>query len=626
MTGTGDRPRPAFGETDRWLLQEGSHEHLHNVLGAQLHSGGAVFRVWAPNAERVTLVGDHNGWNPHADDLHPVGGGVWEIDLPGVGQGFTYKYHIERFGWSADKADPVGFFAEVAPRTASVVWNLDFPWQDDDWMDSRGERQSHDAPVSIYELHVGSWQGPTRYRMLAEPLTAWLLRQGYTHVELLPVMEHPFYGSWGYQTTGYFAASSRYGEPQDLMHLIDHLHRNGIGVIIDWVPSHFPMDAHGLIHFDGTHLYEPADWRIGYQPDWGSATFDYGRPEVQAFLLSSAHFWIERYHIDGIRVDAVASMLYRDYSRRDGEWLPNRYGGREHIEAIEFLQRLNVSLYTRHAGIQTYAEESTSWPLVSSPVEVGGLGFGFKWDMGWMNDTLRYMGRDPVHRSFHHNELTFRAMYAGTESFVLPLSHDEVVHGKGSLLSKQPGDEWQRFAGVRLLLGHQWTTPGKKLLFMGCDIASPGEWNHDSPLPWHLLDDPRHEGVAKWVADLNRLYRAEPSLHLSDHRPERFRWVVADDTAASTLAFIRSAADARPVLVVSNFTPTVWTAYRFGVPGGGTWKVLLNSDASDYGGSGMIDVVAADTEDVHAHGFDKSIVIDVPPLATLVLAPAEKGA
>ncbi|MBA2337489.1 MAG: 1,4-alpha-glucan branching protein GlgB, partial [Acidimicrobiia bacterium] len=597
---------------------------IYEVLGCHLDTTGATFRVWAPQADFVAVVGDWNHWSG-ADRMEPVGGGVWVASIDGVGRGARYKYRIGRLGKSVDKTDPVGFFTEEGPGSASIAWDLDYEWGDGDWMATRGERQTHQSPISIYEVHVGSWQGPTRYRMLAEPLTEWVLRQGYTHVELLPVMEHPYYASWGYQTTGYFAASSRYGEPQDLMHLIDHLHRNGIGVILDWVPSHFPMDESGLVHFDGTHLYEPGDRRLGYQPDWGSAVFDYGRPEVRAFLVSSAHFWIEVFHADGIRVDAVASMLYRDYSRKDGEWLPNRNGGREYLEAIAFLRQLNDSVYARHPGIQMMAEESTSWPMVTGPVSVGGLGFGFKWDMGWMNDTLRYIRRDPIHRRWHHTELTFRAMYMGTESFVLPLSHDEVVHGKGSLLGKQPGDEWRRFAGVRVLLGHQWTTPGKKLLFMGCDLAMPGEWNHDAPLPWELLDQPAHAGVARWVEDLNRVYRAEPALHRSDSRPEWFRWVTADDAAGSTVAFVRFADGARPVLVITNFTPEVWTYYRLGVPEGGYWEEILNGDGAEYGGSGVGNVGGAVAEEVAANGFDWSITVNLPPLATLVLAPQRAG-
>ena len=609
-------------QQDAWLLEEGTHERLYEVLGCHLDQDGATFRVWAPNADYAAVIGDWNSWGD-ADRMQPAGGGVWEARVEGIEQGATYKYRIGRLGKSVDKTDPVGFNTEEGRGAASVAWDLGYEWGDGDWMAGRGERQNHESPISIYEVHLGSWRGPTRYRIVTEPLIEWVLQQGYTHVELLPVMEHPFFGSWGYQTTGYFAASSRYGVPQDLMHLIDQLHRAGIGVILDWVPSHFPMDESGLMHFDGTHLYEPSDRRIGYHADWGSAVFDYGRPEVRSFLLSSAHYWIEVFHADGIRVDAVASMLYRDYSRGDA-WIANRYGGREYLEAIGFLRHLNDSLYARHPGIQMYAEESTSWPLVTGPVSVGGLGFGFKWDMGWMNDTLRYVAREPVYRRWHHDELTFRAMYMGTESFVLPLSHDEVVHGKGSLLGKQPGDRWRSFAGLRLLLGHQWTTPGKKLLFMGGDLAMPGEWNHDASLPWDLLDLPEHAGVARWVADLNRVYREEPALHRSDIRPEWFRWLTADDASGSTLAFLRLADGARPVLVVTNFTPEVWTGYRFGVPEGGYWEEVLNGDATEYGGSGVGNLGGVDAEEIAAHGYEWSVAVNVPPLATLVLAPGSR--
>ncbi len=614
-----------ISDHDRWLLEEGTHEQLHELLGCHLDEEGATFRVWAPHAERVTVIGDFNGWEPWADDMTWAGGGVWETSIGGIAPGTRYKYHIERRGWYADKTDPVGFAAELPPGTASLAWDLSYDWGDGDWLATRGERQGRESPISIYEMHIGSWQGPTKYHLIADPLVEWVVREGYTHVEMLPPLEHPFYGSWGYQTTGYFAPTSRYGSPQELMMLIDKLHQAGVGVILDWVPSHFPMDGHGLIHFDGTHLYEPADWRIGYHPDWGSAIFDYGRPEVRAFLVSSAHFWIERYHIDALRVDAVASMLYRDYSRSEGEWIPNQFGGREHLEAIGFIRQLNDSVYRKHPGIQTIAEESTAWPLVSRPVEVGGLGFGYKWDMGWMNDTLRYIARDPVHRKYHHNELTFRAMYAGQENFVLPLSHDEVVHGKGSLLSKQPGDEWQKFAGLRLLLGYQWMTPGKKLLFMGGDLGAPNEWNHDSGLPWHLLDNSLHAGVAAWVADLNRVYRAEPALHASDHRPEWFRWVTPDDAAASTVAFVRYAVGARPVLAVGNFTPEVWRAYKVGVPEGGRWRTLLNSDAIDYAGSGVGPPPEVTAEQSPAHGYDHSIVIDIPPLGAVMMVPEREA-
>ncbi len=620
------RDGSVISDSDRWLFEEGTHERLYDMLGAHPDEDGTRFRVWAPRADHVSVIGNFNGWQPRTDTMGWAGGGVWERHIPGVGPGAHYKFHIGRRGDSTDKADPFALFSEVPPSSASIVWDLSFDWSDDAWLRTRGRRQSADAPVSIYEVHIGSWQGPTRYRDIAEPLADYVEREGYTHVEFLPLTEHPFYGSWGYQPTGYFSPTSRYGVPQDLMYLIDTLHNRDIGVILDWVPSHFPYDAPGLARFDGEPLYEHPDRRLGHHPDWGSAVFDYGRPEVRAFLISSAHFWIEKYHIDALRVDAVASMLYRDYSRDDGAWLPNEHGGNEYYEAIEFLRQLNGSLYGRHPGIQMIAEESTSWPQVSRPTEMGGLGFGYKWDMGWMNDTLRYLARNPIHRRYHHNELTFRAMYAGTENFILPLSHDEVVYGKDSLLAKQPGDEWQRFAGLRLLFGHQWTTPGKKLVFMGGDIASPAEWNHDTGLPWHLLDDPKHAGVARWVADLNRLYRSEPALYRSDDRPVWFRWLDADNADESTVSFVRYADDARPVMVVSNFTPMVWEQRRLGVPEAGVWIELLNSDAETYGGSGVGNLGVVESEPQPWHGYDQSVTVNVPPLATVIFAPEREDA
>ena len=610
-----------ISEHDRWLFEEGTHERLFDVLGAHVVAGGTRFRVWAPRADSVSVIGDFNRWTPSTTPLEPVGGGVWEGFAADVGHGAHYKFHIDAHGNAVDKSDPFALYAEVAPSMASIVWDLEYEWSDDPWLTTRGERQRADAPMSIYEVHLGSWHGPTRYRDIARPLADYVERQGYTHVELLPIAEHPFYGSWGYQTTGYFAPTSRYGAPQDLMYVIDYLHGRDIGVLLDWVPSHFPYDEAGLARFDGEPLFEHPDPRLGYHADWGSAVFDYGRPEVRAFLVSSAHLWIEKYHFDGLRVDAVASMLYRDYSRGDGQWLPNDLGGREYFEAIDFLRQLNASLYARHPGIQMIAEESTAWPQVSRPTETGGLGFGYKWDMGWMNDTLRYLARDPVHRRFHHNEITFRAMYAGTENFVLPLSHDEVVHGKGSLLAKQPGDKWQRFAGLRLLFGHQWTTPGKKLVFMGSDFGDPNEWDHDTGLPWHLLDEPAHDGVARWVADLNAAYRTEPALHCSDDRPVWFRWLDVDNVDESTVSFVRYADNARPVLVVSNFTPQVWSARRLGVPEMGVWTELLNSDAEIYGGSGVGNLGAVEAEATPCHGYDQSITVNVPPLATVVFVP-----
>ena len=501
------------------------------------------------------------------------------------------------------------------------MWRLDHEWGDHDWMAQRSARNAHDAPVSIYEVHLGSWRyEPGGYRALAHQLADHLDRTGFTHVELLPVMEHPFYGSWGYQTTGYFAATARYGTPQDLMYLIDVLHQRGHGVLLDWVPSHFPTDAHGLARFDGTHLYEHADPRLGFHPDWQSAIFNYDRHEVRSFLLSSARFWLERYHADGLRVDAVASMLYRDYSRAEGEWIPNEHGGRENLGAISLLQELNRRCYLHHPDTMTVAEESTAWPGVTRATDDGGLGFGFKWDMGWMNDTLRYVSEDPVHRRWRHDELTFRMVYAFDENFVLPLSHDEVVHGKGSLLGRQPGDPWQRRAGLRLLYGYQYGLPGKKLLFMGSELGVPHEWDHEQELPWALLDDPDHAGIAAWVAELNGLLRTEPALHRGDCDPTGFSWVVGDDTENSVIAFLRRAEGHRPVLVVCNFTPVPRPHYRIGVPVRGRWLELTTSDDAAFGGSGTSNG-SLTTDDVAAHGHPVSLTVAVPPLAATLLAP-----
>ncbi|MGI9611408.1 MAG: 1,4-alpha-glucan branching protein GlgB, partial [Acidimicrobiales bacterium] len=501
-------------DLDLWRFGEGTHDGLAHILGANPDPTGCSFRVWAPAASAVSVIGAFNDWAADASPLQPSTAGIWSGRVTGAAVGDAYKYRVVTAdGMALDKADPVGFATEEPPRTASRIWSLDYSWGDDDWMAGRGAHNAHDAAISIYELHLGSWRyEPGGYRGLAPQLADHLDRTGFTHVELLPVMEHPFYGSWGYQTTGYFAPTARYGAPQDLMYLIDLLHQRGYGVILDWVPSHFPTDAHGLANFDGTHLYEHADPRLGFHPDWRSAIFNYDRHEVRSFLLSSAQFWLERYHADGLRVDAVASMLYRDYSRTESDWLPNEHGGRENLGAIAFLRELNRRVYLTHPDVMTIAEESTAWPGVSKPTDSGGLGFGFKWDMGWMNDTLQYLAEDPVHRSYHHDELTFRMVYAFDENFVLPLSHDEVVHGKGSLLARQPGDEWQRLAGLRLLLGYQYAMPGKKLLFMGAELAMEEEWNHERELPWELLADPAHAGVADWVARLNEIYRAEPAL------------------------------------------------------------------------------------------------------------------
>ncbi len=611
-----------MGDDDRWAFNEGTHADLANVLGSHLDEEGAVFRVWAPSAARVMVIGDFNGWSEGVD-LAPDPSGVWNGHVPGAVNGTVYKYRITGPDGSVfDKADPVAAKAEEPPRTGSVVWDSSYEWSDTVWMEGRDQNNSLNAAISIYELHLGSWRyEPGGYRGIAVQLADYMTELGFTHVELLPVMEHPFYGSWGYQGTGYFAATSRFGDPQDLMFLIDHLHQCGIGVILDWVPSHFPSDAFGLAQFDGTHLYEHADPKEGYHQDWDSLLLNYGRHEVRSFLLSSAMHWLDNYHADGIRVDAVASMLYRDYSRKAGEWVPNVYGGRENLEAISFLQLLNTTAYARHPDIQMFAEESTAFAGVTAPVDAGGLGFGEKWDMGWMNDTLQYIAREPIHRTFHHSELSFRMVYAFTENFTLPLSHDEVVHGKGSLLSKQPGDRWQQFAGLRLLYGYQWAQPGKKLLFMGGEFGAPEEWNHEQELDWNLLACDEHRGMKDWVSDLNALLTSTPALSDLDNDPSGFRWIVGDDAANSVYAFLRLSADGSPLLFVANFTPIVRHDYRIGVPVAGQWLEAANSDDLRYGGSGVLNGVV-ETEPISTHGYDQSIELDLPPLGAVFLIPS----
>jgi len=628
-----------LGEQDLYLFNEGTHTSLYQKLGAHPlrleGQDGTHFAVWAPNAEAVSVVGDFNGWKRDAHPLSPrAASGIWEGFVPGAGPGAHYKYFVSSRlrDYRVEKADPFAFHAEVSPSTASTICRLDYEWSDADWMQQRGERVALDAPVSVYELHLGSWrrggEGGKRmlgYRELAPLLAQHMHEMGFTHVELLPVMEHPFYGSWGYQTTGYFAPTSRYGTPQDFMFLIDTLHQHGIGVILDWVPSHFPTDEHGLGYFDGTHLFEHGDPRQGFHPDWSSFVFNYGRNEVRSFLLSSALFWLDRYHIDGLRVDAVASMLYLDYSRKEGEWIPNEHGGRENLEAIDFLRRLNSEVYEHFPDVQTFAEESTAWPMVSRPTYLGGLGFGFKWDMGWMHDTLQYASRDPIHRVHHHNEITFRAIYAFNENFILPLSHDEVVHGKASLLSKMPGDDWNKFANLRLLFGNLYTQPGKKLLFMGAEIGQWREWNHESSLDWHLLDHAPHRGIARFVRDLNTFYRGEPALHELDCEPDGFRWIDCNDATQSTLVYERRGRSTGDVLIVAfNFTPVPRSNYRIGVPHDGAWREVLNSDAELYGGSGQGNLGGVDSAPVASHGRPQSIVVTLPPLALVVFkgAPA----
>jgi 1,4-alpha-glucan branching enzyme len=619
-------------DQDLYLFNEGSNYRIHEKMGAHLvifnNSPGAIFSVWAPNARTVSVVGSFNSWNPVMNRLESRGAsGIWEGFIPGVSQGALYKFHIEskQHGYRIDKADPIGLLHEKPPRTASVVWNLNYEWGDREWMEKRAARNSLRAPQAVYEVHLGSWMRvpeehnrPLTYRETAPRLAEYVSRMGFTHVEFLPVMEHPFYGSWGYQTTGYFAPTSRYGTPQDFMYLVDYLHQHGIGVILDWVPSHFPSDAHGLAYFDGTHLYEHSDSRQGFHPDWKTHIFNYGRSEVRSFLMSSAMFWLDKYHIDGLRVDAVASMLYLDYSRKQGEWIPNKFGGRENLDAIDFLRRFNQEVYKEHPDVQTTAEESTSWPMVSKPVYLGGLGFGLKWDMGWMHDTLHYFQNDPIHRKFHHNELTFRMIYAFHENFVLPLSHDEVVHGKGSLIGKMPGDEWQRFANLRLLFAYMYAQPGKKLLFMGCEFGQVREWAHDSSLEWHVVQYQFHRGVQAWMEQLNRLYRNEPGMHVLDNNSAGFEWVDCNDNATSTISLLRKSESVQDtVLAVFNFTPVPRTGYRVGVPHGGYWRELLNSDAKEYAGSGIGNLGGVNAEAVPTHGRPYSLRLSLPPLGAL---------
>jgi 1,4-alpha-glucan branching enzyme len=627
-------------DDDLFLFNEGTHLRLWEKLGAHLATdedgvAGVHFSVWAPNAREVTVIGDFNGWDRHSPEgrMWARGvSGIWECFVPGASVGDGYKFHLvsHQGGYAVDKADPYAVHTETPPLTASKVWDLSYTWDDEDWMAERGARQALDAPMAIYELHLGSWRRsgdgsrPLTYREMAEPLIYHVQAMGFTHVEFLPIMEHPFYGSWGYQSTGYFAPTSRYGTPQDLKFLIDQLHQAGIGVILDWVPSHFPTDEFALGNFDGTHLYEHADPKQGFHPDWSSYIFNYGRPEVVAFLLSSALFWLEEYHIDGLRVDAVASMLYLDYSRKDGEWIPNIYGGNENLEAIEFLRRFNTEVFQRFPDVQTFAEESTSWPMVSRPTYLGGLGFGFKWDMGWMHDTLEVFQRDPIHRKYHHDQLTFRSIYAYSENYTLPLSHDEVVHGKGSLIGKMPGDTWQRFANLRALYGYMFTTPGKKLLFMGSEFGQWSEWAHERSLDWHLFDgDPNHRMLLHCVRDLATLYRDTPALHEGDCEPFGFEWLDGSDWQSSVVSFLRRARDGSAAVVVANLTPMVRENYRIGLPHGGFWTETFNSDAVEYGGSGAGNLGGVEALPHPFHGRTHSAVLTLPPLSVEVFLPAD---
>jgi 1,4-alpha-glucan branching enzyme len=626
-------------DDDVYLFNEGRNVRLYRHLGAHLTTvdgkAGVSFGVWAPDAESVSIIGDFNGWVPGANPMAVKAmSGIWEGFVAGLEAGTVYKYHIKsRYdGYQVAKADPYGFSAEAPPRTASVVGDLSYKWNDGEWMASRKEKQSLNAPVSIYEMHLGSWRRvpeegnrPFTYRELAEPLALHLKTMGFTHVEFLPVMEHPYYGSWGYQTIGFFAPTARYGTPADFMYLIDYLHQQGIGVILDWVPSHFATDEHGLGFFDGTHLYEHASVSRGYHPDWGSYVFNYARNEVRAFLLSSALFWLDVYHVDGIRVDAVASMLYLDYSRKPGQWEPNRYGGREDIDAIEFLRRFNEDVHLNFPDTITIAEESTAWPMVSRPTYIGGLGFDYKWDMGWMHDTLRYFQLDPVYRRFHHGDLTFRQIYAGNENFVLPLSHDEVVHGKSSLMSKMPGDDWQKFANMRLLFAEMYAQTGKKLLFMGAEVGQWDEWAHERSVDWHLGQFERHAGIGRLLGDLNRIYRTEPAMHELDCEPGGFAWLNGDDTEHSTLAFLRRGKDPEDVvLVVLNHTPVPRHNYRVGVPLGGRWRELVNTDSELYSGSGTGNLGIVDASPVSFNWQQWSLMLTLPPLGAIFLKP-DKG-
>jgi 1,4-alpha-glucan branching enzyme len=623
-----------FGEQDIHLFREGTHGRLYRSFGCTTAGGDARFAVWAPNAQAVSVIGDFNDWQRDAAPAkaRSDASGIWELELSGVHPGQGYKFAIRtRDGQWLEKADPFARRAECPPATGSVVHEqLSFDWHDAPWMEQRAAKTALDAPIAVYEVHLGSWRRAADgamlgYRDAAARLAEYVQRRGFTHVELLPVTEHPFYGSWGYQTTGYFAPTARYGTPEDCKAMVDVLHQAGIGVILDWVPSHFPADAHGLAQFDGTFLYEHADPRQGFHPEWNSSIFNYGRNEVRSFLLSSALYWLDEFHIDALRVDAVASMLYLDYSRNEGEWIPNRFGGRENLEAISFLRLLNEAVYRDHPGAQTIAEESTAWPMVSRPVYLGGLGFGMKWNMGWMHDTLAYMQQDPLYRRWHHGQMTFSLVYAFSENFMLPLSHDEVVHGKGSLIAKMPGDDWQKRANLRLLFGHMWAHPGKKLLFMGCEFGQWREWSHDRELDWGLLDDPAHAGIARWVEDLNRLLREHPALHERDCEAGGFEWVDCNDAENSVLSWLRKSRDGRLLLVVANFTPLPRVDYLVGVPLPGRWHERLNSDATLYGGSGVGNHGGVDTVPVSAHGRYHALNLKLPPLGVLMFEPESAG-
>ncbi len=627
-----------LSETDLHLIGEGNHGRIYERMGAQLNEidgvQGVNFAVWAPNARGVSVVGSFNDWDGRQHAMRKISSsGIWEIFIPGVSEGCTYKFRVtDCHDKQIDKADPFGFYSERPPQTASVVTNIDsYTWNDADWMKQRDETVYDEQPMSVYEVHLGSWRqdsakehGWKDYRSLAHELVEYCRKMNFTHVELMPVSEHPYTGSWGYQTVGYYAATSRYGNPDDLKYFIDHCHQSGLGVIIDWVPAHFPKDSHGLARFDGTSLYEHSDPRQGYHPDWDTLIFNYDRNEVRNFLISNALFWLDKYHIDGLRVDAVASMLYLDYSREEGQWVPNKYGGRENLGAIEFLKEMNTKVHAEHPGVLTIAEESTAWGGVSAPVSSGGLGFNLKWNMGWMNDTLRYMRHDPIHKKYHHDELTFSLIYAFSEKFMLPFSHDEVVHGKGSLLDQMPGDLWQKFANLRLLYTYMWTHPGKKLNFMGNEWGQWNEWNCNTQLQWELLEVETHKGMQKMVSDLNRLYRDEPALHEVDFDSAGFEWLDCYSRDKSVLGFVRRAKKSGDFLVVAaNFTPIVHREFRLGVPEPGTYREVFNSDSTYYAGTNTGSCGEVVAEKISAHGRDYSVCINLPPLAGVVFKKFE---
>jgi 1,4-alpha-glucan branching enzyme len=628
---------PWLSGYDLHLLGEGTHFRAYEKLGAHLgESGGrrgVHFAVWAPNASQVSVIGDFNAWTPGSNALQSRGAvGIWEGFVPDLEPGSRYKHHItsQSAGYEVDKADPYAFAAELRPQTASRVCDLGtYSWGDSKWMANRATRNGLDCAVAIYEVHLGSWRRVPEegnrwltYREMAVQLADYVHDAGYTHVEFLPVMEHPFDGSWGYEVIGYYAPTSRFGTPADFMYLVDCLHQRDIGVIVDWVPAHFPKDQAGLGYFDGTHLYEHSDPRQGEQPDWNTLVFNYGRPEVREFLISNALFWFDKYHVDGLRVDAVASMLYLDYGRPKDQWIPNRYGGKENLDALQFLRQVNEQVFAAFPDAMMVAEESTAWPMVSRPVYLGGLGFNLKWNLGWMHDTLEYMSKDPIYRRYSHNKITFSLVYAFSENFVLPLSHDEVVYGKGSMVAKMPGDDWQKFANLRLLYGYMWGHPGKKLLFMGDDFGQWNEWNHDRSLDWHLLEHPPHSGLRRWVRDLNTFYRGQPSLFEVDFQPSGFEWVDCGDSERSVLSFLRRARDpADMTLFICNFTPVIRSNYRVGVPVGGAWREALNSDAPLYGGSGQGNSGRVEAVPLPAHGRAYSLNLTIPPLAILALRP-----